>query len=122
MPPAANVNRLIPMGCKDLVRMPRSDNVCIKVHIEGLPLAVCDRPDLASLAAFRFADRVAPFLAPEQEPSMAGLVWRIPLGQVFPGSPCSQNSQDAVEHIAWFALRSSTPTGYPFHRRHNRHP
>lgn len=32
-------------------------------------MAVCDRHDLGSLAAFRFADCVAPFLAPEKEPS-----------------------------------------------------
>jgi hypothetical protein len=37
-------------------------------------MAVCDRHDLASLAAFRFADCVAPFLAPEKEPSIKASV------------------------------------------------
>ncbi len=37
-------------------------------------MAVCDRHDLASLAAFGFADRVAPFLAPEKEPSIKASV------------------------------------------------
>lgn len=37
-------------------------------------MAVCDRHDLAALAAFRFADCVAPFLAPEKEPSIKASV------------------------------------------------
>jgi hypothetical protein len=37
-------------------------------------MAVCDRHDLASFAAFRFADCVAPFLAPVKEPSIKASV------------------------------------------------
>jgi hypothetical protein len=51
-------------------------------------MVVCDRHDLASLAAFRFADCVAPFIAPEKEPSIKASVKPI-LPRCSKSSACS---------------------------------
>ena len=58
--------------------------------------------------------------APLLKSSVTGLVWRISVQKIFPGSPRAQNPQDAIEHVAWITPWPSPAIGSLFGLRKKR--
>ena len=62
----------------------------------------------------------SPVTAPLLKSSMTGLMGGMSTGKVLPGSTCTKNPQDSIQHVAWIAPWPSPPIRSLFRLRKKR--